>query len=99
MPFEKGKPKTGGKKKGVPNKVTTDFKQALNNLLEYCAPEMVGWIKQVAKDDPNKALEHMSKLAEYIYPKLARTENKTTLDGEIIQKIERVIVRPANTNT
>lgn len=81
MSFQKGRAKTGGKVKGQQNKTTTEFKQALNNLLEYCAPKMAGWLEKVAKEDPNKALDHMGKLAEYCYPKLARSETKH--EGEL----------------
>lgn len=73
-----------GRKKGTPNKITIEFKQALNNLLEFAAPQMVGWLEQIAREDPNKAMDHVAKLAEYVHPKLARTDGKieTTLIGD-----------------
>ena len=63
-----------GRPKGIPNKATMRFREALNNLLEQCAPQMIGWIERVSQNDPAKALDLMSKLAEYIYPKLSRSE-------------------------
>jgi hypothetical protein len=33
MPFKKGKPKTGGRKRGTPNKATESIKVLLNHLL------------------------------------------------------------------
>lgn len=63
-----------GRPAGIPNKTTTDFKKAINNLVEYATPEMVSWLKQVAEEDPAKALDLLHKLAEFAYPKLARTE-------------------------
>lgn len=76
--------KGSGRKKGTPNKTTLEFKEALNKLLEYAAPEMIGWLKMIAINDPNKALDHVSKLAEYVHPKLARTDGtiETTLIGD-----------------
>jgi hypothetical protein len=63
-----------GRPKGKPNGATVEFRQAVTNLLTYAAPEMIGWLKQVAETSPDKALDHVSKLAEYANPKLARTE-------------------------
>lgn len=63
-----------GRPKGIPNKTTTLFKEALNNLLELSAPKMLDWLDRVALEDPAKALDQVSKLAEYVHPKLARQE-------------------------
>lgn len=81
MPFEKGRKKTGGKKKGQQNRATTDFKDAVNRLLDYATPHMVEWLGLVAQEDPAKALDHVHKFAEYAHPKLARTEH-TGKDGK-----------------
>lgn len=75
MAKPKGSKKTGGRVAGVPNKATSTFKEALNNLLEISAPKMLEWLDRVAIEDPAKALDQMSKLAEYVHPKLARTEH------------------------
>jgi hypothetical protein len=64
-----------GRPKGVPNRTTMLFKEALNNLLEMSAPKMLDWLDRVAIEDPAKALDQVSKLAEYVHPKLARTEH------------------------
>lgn len=61
-----------GRPKGVPNKTTTQFKEALNGLFEYAAPEMVEWLRQV--DCPEKRFDILSKFAQYLYPKLSNTE-------------------------
>jgi hypothetical protein len=63
-----------GRPKGTPNKTTIEFKQAVNNLLEFATPQMVEWLSRVAEADPSKALDHIGKLAEYAHPKLNRTE-------------------------
>lgn len=82
MPFEPGQsgnPK--GKARGTLNKATTEFKEVLNNLLKDSSDKFQGWIDKIAEDDPAKALDLLSKLAEYVYPKLARTEQQI-LDKE-----------------
>lgn len=71
----------GGRQKGTPNKVTAEFKQAVNDLLNECSPKMQGWIDQVAQVDPGKALDHLCKLAEYAYPKLARSDVTAKVNG------------------
>lgn len=70
----KNMPAGPGRPKGMQNKATIEFKEALNNLINYATPRMVGWLERVAMDDPSKALDHIHKMAEYAHPKLARTE-------------------------
>lgn len=76
MTFKKGdpKPKGSGKAKGAQNKVTTEFKEAVNNLINYATPQMVDWLEQIAQESPDKALDHVYKFAQFGYPLLARTE-------------------------
>lgn len=83
MPFEKGRSgNPAGKQKGQINKATGQFKAALNNLLEEAAPQMLEWLDRIALTDPAKALDMVSRLAEYIYPKLARTEGYISSDNK-----------------
>jgi hypothetical protein len=73
-----------GRPKGLPNKATVEFKQAVTRLLDHGGPKMIEWLEAVARGniedggktepDPAKALDLISKLAEYAAPKLARTE-------------------------
>jgi hypothetical protein len=65
-----------GRPKGIPNKATTQFKERLNDLLEHAAPYMVKWLDDIAADNPEKAFDILSKFAEYVHPKLARTETR-----------------------
>jgi hypothetical protein len=73
---EKRKPPNAGKGrvKGVPNKVTADVRKGFQELVESSVDEMRGWLTRVAKKDPARALTIVSNMAEYIMPKLARTE-------------------------
>lgn len=76
--------KTGGRKQGSPNKVTTEFRAVITSLLEANAENYSVWLAEVSKEDPAKALELVAKLAEYAAPKLARTE-LTGRDGGAIE--------------
>ena len=69
-----------GRKAGVPNKVTQEFRETVRKLLENNAENVEVWLTQIAigdddnKPDPKGALDMLAKLAEFAAPKLARTE-------------------------
>jgi hypothetical protein len=76
-----------GRKAGVPNKVTTEAREAIKALLDSNLPYIQSWIQSTAEgiyDDlagkwivqpnPAKACEIVQNLVEYSVPKLARTE-------------------------
>lgn len=77
--------KTGGRAKGVPNKVNADFRDAVRRLLEDNSENFSRWLTLVAEGDgtdsptgrpnPAKALDIITGLAEFAAPKLARTEH------------------------
>lgn len=98
--FKKGVKKPNQGKRG-PSKTTIEFRQAVNNLLEQNAENMIRWLTLVAegdgtdnsKPDPGKALDLLAKLAEFAAPKLARTEH-TGMDGEPIQTVRRIELVP-----
>jgi hypothetical protein len=69
-----GKRDGAGRKAGVANKVTLEFKEAVTKLLNDCTENFQAWLMEVAKEDPAKAFDILSKLGEYAFPKLARTE-------------------------
>lgn len=80
--FEKGKSgNPNGRPKGIPNKNTLKIRNAFQMLLEAKADDLKALIDRIEKDDPARALDLMLKLAEYVTPKLARTE-MTGLDGK-----------------
>ena len=105
MTFKKGQSgNPAGRKKGVKNKTTTEFKVYLNDLLEISAPKMSKWLEGIAADDPVKAFEILSRFTEYIHPKLARTEvQKLGADGEPTDGnkiiLERIVSDKGDTNT
>lgn len=70
-----------GRPKGVPNKVTREFRETVRALLESNADNVSIWLAQVAEGDdytnpdPAKALDLLAKLAEFAAPKLNRVEH------------------------
>ena len=84
-----------GRPKGVPNKVTVEFRETVRKVLEDNAENMGVWLTAVAegagdsKPDPGKALDLLAKLAEYAAPKLARTEHTGEGGGPLQVVIQR----------
>jgi hypothetical protein len=78
--------KTGGRRPGSVNKVTSEFRQVITSLLDANRDNYATWLADVASNDPGKALDLVAKLAEYAAPKLARTELTGKDGGAIIVK-------------
>jgi len=84
-------PTNGGRKKGVQNKATLEFKQALTNLFDYAAPEMVDWLKQV--DSPERRFDILSKFADYLFPKLGRQEvQQLDKNGQPADAVSKIVI-------
>ncbi|MDR6538857.1 hypothetical protein [Variovorax soli] len=86
--FKKGEKRPNQGKRG-PGKVTAEFRDTVQKLLDDNRANVAKWLKAVAEGtpgdpeqgvkptegDPGKALDLLHKLAEYAAPKLARTEH------------------------
>lgn len=71
-----GKAKTGGRKPGTPNKVTSNLRQAVNDLID------ANWgtiEKDLKKVDPKDRLTFLEKMMSYALPKL----QSTTIDASV----------------
>ncbi|MFT4197506.1 MAG: hypothetical protein QM601_06280 [Pseudoxanthomonas sp.] len=82
----------GGRQPGTPNRVTSDIREALKQLLEQAAPKMAGWLERVAAEDPAKALDLALKAAEYAVPKLSRASIEVE-DGNLADKLRAARAR------
>jgi len=85
MAFKEGQEKKGGRAKGTPNKSTAEIRDAYQKLVESNLTNMTEWLKQVADQNPERAMDLMLKLSEYMIPKLARQE-VTGADGKDLFK-------------
>jgi hypothetical protein len=69
-----------GRPKGAQNKLTVEFRETVQSILDDNRDNAAEWLRMVAeghgdvKPDPAKALDLLAKLAEFAAPKLARTE-------------------------
>jgi hypothetical protein len=81
---------TAGKRssrKGTPNKATEDIRKAFNCLIEENIDKMSSWLDQIASNDPAKAFDIITKLSEYVIPKLNRTEVKEVTSVEELMSL------------
>ncbi len=68
--------KWGGRSKGTPNKQTQEIREAYKQLIEMNLDNMSKWISTIAEDSPEKAVDLIVKLSDFVIPKLNRTEIK-----------------------
>jgi hypothetical protein len=64
-----------GRKKGIPNKATTNAREAIAALVEGNIGRLEGWLDEIAAKDPEKAYRCFMDVVEYHIPKLQRTEH------------------------
>lgn len=62
----KGTPKTGGRQKGTPNKLTSDFKSWIYTLIDRNRNQIKKDLKNM---DPKDRLLILEKLMQYVIPK------------------------------
>ena len=68
--------KWGGRTKGTPNRQTQEIREAYKQLIEMNLDNMSKWISTIAEDSPEKAVDLIVKLSDFVIPKLNRTEIK-----------------------
>lgn len=79
-----GIPKTGGRQKGTPNKLTAVGRERFGDFINGHFAKFIGWVQDVAEKDPGKAADLYLRACEFAIPKLARTE-VTGQDGEPVR--------------
>ena len=83
--------KYGGRQRGTANKATARLREAFTDLLEGNMGRLQELLDKVAEKNPEKALELLLKLSEFVLPKLRAIEvnnesedKHTSLDVRII---------------
>ncbi|WP_437396639.1 hypothetical protein [Flagellimonas lutimaris] len=66
----------------MPNKSTSEIRDSFQKLIEGKLPKLSKWLDEVAKDNPEKALDIIAKYAEFVLPKLQRSEISGTAGVE-----------------
>lgn len=97
MGFKKGEvtnPK--GRPKGKPNKTTAEIREAYQKLVEDNLANMTKWLGEVAMENPEKAMDLMLKLSEYMIPKLARQEVTGADGADLFKNIKFEFGTPIN---
>jgi hypothetical protein len=77
MSKQKGTQKTGGRAKGTPNRVSTDLRTWINELLDGNRRQIVKDIKQL---EPQQRVMIFEKLLSYAVPKMQSVEAKIDLN-------------------
>jgi hypothetical protein len=77
--------KTGGRNKGVENKVTKEIKESFKLIVENQVEKVDAAFDSLFLTNPEKAVSLLIQLSEYILPKLARTDTDITSKGEQVQ--------------
>jgi hypothetical protein len=71
VPNRGQRPKTGGRRKGTPNRITLDIRQALRDLADGYAPRVQGWLDRVAVTDPAEATRLWLAVCRFVTPVLS----------------------------
>ena len=77
--------KTGGRKRGTLNKVTTDVRAAIAATAIAKADEIGKWLDEVK--DPARRLELFLRMLEYHVPKLSRSEGNDENRSSVVIEI------------
>ncbi len=73
-----------GRKKGVPNKATSQAREAIALFVDNNANRLQEWLDRVAEDNPERAFQLFQSVIEYHVPKLARNEHTGEDGGPVL---------------
>ena len=84
----KGTPKTGGRQAGTPNKVTTDLRTWVNDLLDSNRKQIVKDIKSL---EPQQRIAAFEKLLSYALPKQQAVQATIDFDRLSDEQLDVII--------
>lgn len=88
MSRPKGTPKTGGRVKGTPNKVTGTLKSWITDLINCNRSQMEKDLKDL---DPKDRLMFLEKMMQYVIPKQAAQQVKLDFDNLTDEQLQQII--------
>jgi hypothetical protein len=91
MPFEIGKPKTGGRAKGVENKSRVNLKSVIQCIVEN---QFLTLEQDLSEMEPKDRVSFTLKLVEYILPK--QREQKFNFSDLSDEEIDNIITKIKN---
>lgn len=78
--FEKGKPKTGGRKKGVKNRTTAEIRQHIQTVIDGQYDKLEADLNSLS---PFQRVMMVEKLTKYFLPALNKNDDSINHSGEI----------------
>jgi len=94
MPFENGKPKTGGRTKDTLNVANKDLRETVRHLVKSNAEQIA---KDLQKLKPNERVRAWLKLAEFVLPILNRTEMQLQNESDPLRGSFVIELQPPST--
>ncbi len=88
MSRQKGTPKTGGRKKGTPNKTTKELRKWISELLDENREQIKEDLKAV---EPYQRIMIFEKFLSYTVPKLQSVEANIDLSNLTDEQIDEII--------
>ncbi len=91
MPFKEGKAKTGGRKKGTPNKITQTTREMISDIVDGQLQTLMNEINEL---EPKERADFVVKLLPYVIPKLNSTDPQEKISSEksFLQEISDKII-------
>ncbi|WP_462390236.1 hypothetical protein [Phocaeicola coprocola] len=88
MSRPKGTPKTGGRVKGTPNKVTYSLKEWITSLINKQRTQIEQDLQEL---EPKERLQMIEKLMQYVIPKQAAQQVKLDFDNLTDEQLQQII--------
>ncbi|MBV8038874.1 hypothetical protein HF895_05080 [Bacteroides sp. AN502] len=88
MSRPKGTPKTGGRVKGTPNKVTYSLKEWITSLIDKQRTQIEQDLQRL---EPKDRLQVIEKLMQYVIPKQAAQQVKLDFDSMTDEQLQQLV--------
>lgn len=88
-----------GRPKGIPNRSTTNAREALARFVDNNADRLQGWLDEIAETQgPMAAFRCWADVVEYHIPKLARTEHVGDGGGPVASTVTLDVSKLSSTS-